>query len=256
MALRLTDLARIAGVSIATVSRALNDSPAVQEKTKRRIWKLARENGYVFRPTMPTSLDRAHATISILFPPPQWRDELFSNPFFQELLSSIGEAARKNRCNLILCHTASESYDDLARHMDMSRTDGTIIFGQSFLHEWLNDLMDHGGKFIAWGGDLPGQTYCSVGSDNLRGGYLATSHLIGLGRRKIAYIGETECSEIAQRYQGYKQALEQANIDVDMGLVSPIFDGIENAATAAEKLISRNVDFDGVFCASDSVALG
>ena len=63
---RLEDLALIAGVSIATVSRALNNSPAVNDETKRRVWKIAREQNYNFRPSMPALLSGAAATIAVV----------------------------------------------------------------------------------------------------------------------------------------------------------------------------------------------
>lgn len=256
MATRLDDLAKIAGVSIATISRALNDSPSVREETKRRIWRLARENGYAFRPTMPSSLDSALASISIVIPTPQGRDGWLLDSFFQELLSGICEAARNSRCDLIVSHVAPQTYDDLSRHLDMSRADGVILLGQSFLHERLNRLMAHSGKFIVWGGELPGQKYCSVGSDNVRGGRRATDHLIRLGRKRIAFFGDIEGPEIAQRYEGYKQALQEADLELDPDLVSPAHFEIESAVAAINTMISRGIEFDSIFAASDTIALG
>ena len=68
---RLEEIARLAGVSITTVSRALNDSPAVNRKTKQLIWKLAREHNYPFRVYMPSGPTAAAATIAIVIPRPQ-----------------------------------------------------------------------------------------------------------------------------------------------------------------------------------------
>lgn len=254
--IRLEDLAEKAGVSIATVSRSLNDSPAVNEATKRKIWKLAREQGYSFRPQMPASLERAVATLSILVPAPQGRDGWLLDPFFLELLGGIGEAARESRCDFVVSHTTPSTYDDLSRVLDTSRSDGVIILGQSFLHDRLNRLVDHGFPFVVWGGELPGQKYCSVGTDNLRGGRRATSHLARLGRRRIVFIGDTEGPEIAQRFEGYKQALEQNGLRYDPELVSTAHFEVESAQAAVDMLITQNVDFDAIFAASDTIALG
>ena len=254
--IRLEDLAEIAGVSIATVSRALNDSPAVNEQTKREIWNLARKNGYNLRPTMPTSLDRAAATISIIIPPPQGREGWLLDPFFQELIGAVGEAARERKCDLLISHAAPQNYDDLSRLLELNQSQGVIILGQSFLHERLNRLVGHPTRFVVWGGDLPGQQYCSVGTDNVRGGKRATAHLARLGRKHIAFFGDTEAPEIGQRYDGYRKALEEAGLPFDPALVSPAHFKIESAEAAVDALVSSRTKFDAIFASSDMIAIG
>ena len=254
--IRLEDLAEIAGVSIATVSRALNDSPAVNEQTKREIWNLARKNGYNLRPTMPTSLDRAAATISIIIPPPQGREGWLLDPFFQELIGSVGEAARERKCDLLISHAAPQNYDDLSRLLELNQSEGVIILGQSFLHERLNRLVGHSTRFVVWGGELPGQRYCSVGTDNVRGGKRATAHLARLGRKNIAFFGDTEAPEIGQRYDGYRLALEAAGLPFEPALVSPAHFKIESAEAAVDALVSSRTKFDAIFASSDMIALG
>src|SRR3546814_8772986 len=103
---------------------------------------------------------------------------------------------------------------------------------------------------------LPEQRYCSVGSDNLRGGRRATAHLARLGRRRIAFLGDIEAPEVIQRYQGYLRALEEAGLPVDPALVVPAHFEIEFAEAAVDTLIARQVDFDAIFAASDMIALG
>jgi DNA-binding LacI/PurR family transcriptional regulator len=254
--IRLEDLARIAGVSIATVSRALNDSPAVNEQTKREIWKLARDNGYNLRPTMPTSLDRPMATISIVIPPPQGREGWLLDSFFQELIGAVGEAARERKCDLLISHASPQNYDDLSRLVDLNQSEGVIILGQSYLHERLNRLVGHSTRFVVWGGELPGQHYCSVGTDNVRGGRRATAHLARLGRKRIAFFGDSEAPEIGQRYDGYREALEQAGLSFDPNLVSPAHFKLESAEAAVDALISSRTKFDAIFASSDMIALG
>ncbi len=254
--IRLEDLAKLSGVSIATVSRALNDSPAVNEQTKREIWTLARKNGYTQRPNMPTSLDRAAATLSIIIPPPQGRESFTIDPFFQELVGAIGDSARERRCDVLTLHTSPQNYDDLTRALDRSMSEGVIILGQSFLHERLNRLAGHDTKFIVWGGELPGQQYCSVGTDNLQGGRRATSHLARLGRKRIVFMGDTEAPEIAQRLTGYKTALERARLPYDESLVVPAHFQVESAEASVDALLARRIKFDGIFASSDTIALG
>src|SRR3546814_1688627 len=92
--------------------------------------------------------------------------------------------------------------------------------------DWSSDVCssDLESRFVVWGAQLPEQRYCSVGSDNLRGGRRATAHLARLGRRRIAFLGDIEAPEVIQRYQGYLRALEEAGLPVDPALVVPAQD--------------------------------
>lgn len=253
---RLEDLAAIAGVSIATVSRALNDSPAVNDETKRRVWKIAREQNYHFRPSMPALLSGASATIAVVIPPPQARQTQVADPFFQELIGGIAEAARASSCDLLISHQAPKSEDDFADLMAANRADGVIFLGQSVLHEQFNRLAETESRFIVWGAEVAGQKYCSVGTDNLRGGMRASSHLLNLGRRRIAFLGDTASPEVQQRYEGYVEAHRRLGFAVDPALVVPARFEISYAEAAVDALISRDLQFDGLFAAGDLIALG
>lgn len=253
---RLEDLARIAGVSTATISRALNDNPNVNQETKRRIWKLAQENSYAFRPGMPAMMSGAASSIVIVIPMHASRDARLSDPFYLELIGGVAEAAREAQCDIAISHLAPKSYDELSSIVATNRTDGMIFLGQSFLHDRFNRLAEEGNRFVVWGADLPGQKYCSIGSDNPRGGAKATSHLIRLGRRKIAFLGDIDGPEINQRYVGYQTALAQANIDLDPALVAPAHFELESAEAAVDAMIARGVSFDAIVAASDLIAVG
>lgn len=253
---RLEDLAAIAGVSIATVSRALNNSPAVNDETKRRVWKIAREHNYHFRPSMPALLSGATATIAVVIPTPQARQTQVSDPFFQELIGGIAEAARASSCDVLISHLAPKSQDDLASLMTANRADGVIFLGQSQLHDRFNRLAETESRFIVWGADLPGQRYCSVGSDNVRGGTRATSHLLNLGRRRIAFLGDTDAPEVQQRFEGYVEAHRRIGVTVDPALVVPAQFEISYAESAVDGLLGRGLAIDGIFAAGDLIALG
>ena len=253
---RLEDSPALLTVSIATVSRALNNSPAVNAETKRRVWKIAREQNYHFRPSMPALLSGATATIAVVIPTPQARQTQVADPFFQELIGGIAEAARASSCDILISHLAPKSQDDLASLMTANRADGVIFLGQSQLHDRFNRLAETENRFIVWGADLPGQKYCSVGSDNLRGGTRATSHLLNLGRRRIAFLGDTAAPEVQQRYEGYVEAHRRIGLSVDPALVVPAQFEISYAESAVDGLIGRGVTFDGIFAAGDLIALG
>ena len=253
---RLADLARLAGVSIATASRALNDHPSVNARTKQAIWKLAREHDYPFRRTMPAGPIGADATIAIVVPRPQGRESRLSDPFFLQLLAGVGEAARDRGCDILVSHATPASFDGLFAAMTTSRANGIIFLGQSALHHAFNRLAETEARFVVWGAELPDQNYCSVGSDNALGGRRAALHLARLGRRRIVYLGDAESPEVSQRYRGYLEALDSTGLPFDPALVVPAHFDVEAATAAVDMLLARGVRFDGIVAASDLIAFG
>jgi DNA-binding LacI/PurR family transcriptional regulator len=253
---RLEDLARLAGVSITTVSRALNDSPAVNQKTKSQIWKLAREHDYPFRGYMPAGPTTAAATVAVVIPRPQGREPRLSDPFVLELVAGIGEASRARGCDFLVSHVAPASLAELEGLMATNRVNGVMFLGQSSLHAAFNRLAEKESRFAVWGAQLPQQAYCSVGSDNPLGGRRATLHLARLGRRRIVFLGDTEAPESMQRYQGYLEALGQAGLAVDPRLTVPAHFETEAAEASVDALLGRRVKFDAIIAASDLIALG
>ena len=253
---RLEDIARRAGVSISTVSRALNDSPAVKRRTKQAIWKIAREHDYDFRQSMPTGPIGATATIAIVVPEPQAREPRVADPFFFELLAGISEAARTRNADLLVSHLSPSSEDDLEYALTTSRATGVIFIGQSSLHHAFNTLAKQDTRFVVWGADMPDADYCSVGSDNIMGGQRATSHLLRLGRKRILFLGDNEAPEMKQRFRGYKQALSNAGAEFQEDLFVPAFFDVHSAEAATHAIIDSGVEFDAVFAASDLIAIG
>lgn len=251
----LEDLARLAGVSISTVSRALNDQPLISTRTKQRIWALAQEHDYPFRASMPTAPIGAEGSIAIVTPHMRGRALPLSHPFFLELLASIGEAARARSCDFTVSHVAPESYEDLVVATSTSRANGVIFLGQSMLHDALNKLADTSARFVVWGAHMPGQRYRSIGSDNLQGGKRATLHLARLGRRTILFLGGSD-PEALQRRRGYLDALEESGLTTDPKLITPVEFELESAEAAVAGLVRRGIKFDGIVAASDLIALG
>jgi DNA-binding LacI/PurR family transcriptional regulator len=251
----LEDLARLAGVSVSTVSRALNDQPLISTRTKQRIWALARDHNYPFRLSMPTAPIGAEGAIVIVTPHMRGRPLPLSHPFFLELLASIGEAARARSCDFTVSHVAPASLEDLVVTTSTSRASGVIFLGQSMLHKEFNQLAETNARFVVWGAHIPGQRYRSIGSDNLLGGRRATLHLARLGRKAIVFLGGGD-PEALQRRQGYLEALKEMGLEPDPKLVTPVEFELESAETAVGRLLRRGVTFDAIVAGSDLIALG
>jgi DNA-binding LacI/PurR family transcriptional regulator len=253
---RLEDLAELAGVSISTVSRALNNSPLVSDRTKKKILAVAQTNNYEGRLKDKIYVGEPSNTISVVIPAPQGRDSRLSDPFLLDLIGGIGDALKERGCDLLISHLTPTDLDNVAGLVGSGRTDALIFLGQSTLHEQLNQLSYSGTPFVVWGAQLPGQHYCSVGSDNMQGGHRATRHLIRLGRKRIAFVGDTEGPEVKLRFEGYKAALEQSGIGFDPMLVRPAHFFPESAMEAIDVLFERDIEVDGIVAASDMIAMG
>ncbi|MFN3862782.1 MAG: substrate-binding domain-containing protein [Erythrobacter sp.] len=252
----LEDIAREAGVSVSTVSRALNDSPSVKRRTKQQIWQIARARDYEFRASMPAGPSGADATIAVVVPAPQARESRVGDPFFLELLAGIAEAARERNADLLVSHLSPRASEDLDYAMSTSRATGVIFIGQSSLHHAFNALAARDNRFVVWGAEFPDAQYCAIGSDNVAGGRRATAHLARLGRKRILFLGDTEAPEAEQRCRGYRQALAQAGIAVDESLIVPAQFEVHSAEAAIRSAIARGLTFDAVFAASDLIAIG
>ena len=251
----LDKLAKLAKVSVSTVSRALNDHPSISSPMKKRLWALARKHGYVFRRHMPASPIGAEGAITIVTPRVKGRPLPLSHPFFLELLASIGEAARDRGCDFTVSHLTPANYEDLVHATTTGRANGVIFLGQGILHDEFNRLAQTDSRFVVWGAQFPGQKYCTVGTDNMLGGKRATQHLLKLGRKRIVFLGGSD-PEATQRHRGYTEALADAKVKVDDALIGRVEFEEESAEAAIDALLLRKIPFDGVVAASDLIALG
>lgn len=234
----------------------MNDNPAINDRTKQLIWKLAREHDYPFRRDMPAGPLGATGTIALVVPRPHGRESQLDDPFFLELVAGISDAARDRGCDLLVSHFAPTHFDDLAAAMTTTRADGVIFLGQGSLHHAFNRLAKSDHRFAVWGAELPDQNYCSIGSDNILGGRRATLHLARLGRRRIVYLGDTDAHEIGQRLRGYVEAIDQAELPQDASLIVPAHFTVESAEASVDALLARGENIDGIVAASDLIALG
>lgn len=251
----LEKLAKLAKVSVSTVSRALNDHPSISAPTKKRLWALARKHGYEFRRYMPASPIGAEGAITVVTPRVRGRPLPLSHPFFLELLASIGEAARDRGCDFTVSHLTPANYEDLVHATTTGRANGVIFLGQGALHDQFNRLAESDSRFVVWGAQIPGQKYCTVGTDNMLGGKRATQHLLKLGRRRLLFLGGSD-PEATQRYRGYTEALQEAGIKLDDALIGRVEFEAESAESAVDALLVRKTPFDGIVAASDLIALG
>lgn len=209
----LKEIAQRAGVSVATVSRALNDNPLIKHETKQLIYKIARELDYEL-PIFPRSLvDGKSKLIGLVVPD-------ISNPFFSDIAKGAENKLKKDGYSLVLCNSDGELYEEklCIKQLRRHNVDGLIFFPSTSDDKHLQQLVEQGVPVVLVGSDIQG--FNVVKSDDEKGAYKATQHLIGLGHKRIAFIsGRIEVSGRIERYNGYKKALLDSSIRFDEDLV-------------------------------------
>lgn len=253
--LQMSDIARLAGVSTATVSRALNGSPLVTKETRERIAALAQAQNYTINAGAKNLRLGQNHTIAVVVPYESETRQRLSDPFFLSLLGSIADALTERGYDMLLSRVDARELDSVAKLYNAGRAAGIVLIGQWRHHDQLNEMARRGLPIVVWGAQLPDQHYCTVGCDNIAGGRLATDHLIANGRRKIAFMGDTGLPEVAHRLEGYRRSLLAHGLPFDDQLCIPASFLAEGARRAVQELLARKVPFDAVFACSDVLAM-
>ena len=178
-----------------------------------------------------------------------------SDPFFLDMLGGIADALAEHDYDLFLAHAPIPNVLELGDSRVLQQSDGVIFIGQEKQHEQLNELAVKGNHMVEWGYPVPGKQYVVVGGDNVGGGYKATKHLLELGRRKIAFFGNTDNLENAARHDGHLKALAEHGLDPDPNLKVDVPFELRRAREVITELLESKVELDSVICLSDVIAL-
>jgi LacI family repressor for deo operon, udp, cdd, tsx, nupC, and nupG len=250
----IKDIARQAGVSHSTVSRALSDSPLVNTRTKARIRRLAGEMGYSPDAQARSLVKGRTLTFGVVV-------TTISDPFIAEVVQSIESTAHDHGYSVILASSNSEPKREIAAvaMLRSKRVDGVIVTSSRVGAVYLEHLERIGAPVVLINNNREdsGPYTFSITVDNRHGGRLATQHLLEGGHKRIAYItGRDDHSSDAGRREGYCEALEAAGIGFDQALIQPgngRSDGGQRALPALLELEDRPT---AVFCYNDMTAIG
>ncbi|MCT2398999.1 LacI family DNA-binding transcriptional regulator [Novosphingobium mangrovi (ex Huang et al. 2023)] len=250
----LADLARLAGVSTGTVSRALAGKSLVNTDTRERIQALAKKHG--FRPNQMASKLRSRRTgaIGVVVPLGHAGRQQISDPFFLTLLGHLADELTENGYDVMLSRAIPDGTSDwLERMTGSGMVDGVLLMGQSDQLDVIEQVSRGYRPLVAWGICREGQNHCVVGTDNLAGGRMAAGHLIASGARKLVFLGDTADLEVAERHKGAAAAAAEAGISL---LHIPI--SLANGEMGPQiKAASDECggDVDGIVCGSDLIAM-
>jgi len=247
----LRDVAREAGVSVATASRVVSGLDNVRSETRERVERAMRDLLYV-----PPGRRMATGVIGLLLPD-------FENPIFPSLAQAMENRATEAGFASILCSTASAAYREVDYvHMLLDRkVDGMIFIScemtnMSGEHDHYGRLLDEGARIVFVNGALNSLNVPSVGVDEAIAGEVATQHLIELGHERIGYVaGPSYYLPTLQKAMGRENALRGAGLDAD-GLVAHGEFTVEGGREAVRELLARAQAPTGVICSSDLMAVG
>jgi DNA-binding LacI/PurR family transcriptional regulator len=236
------DIAELAGVSQATVSRALRGSARVSEETRQRVAAAAASLHYTVDKNASSLRSKTSGTLALLFFEDPTPDDSRINPFFLSMLGSITRECARQGYDLLI------SFQELARdwHADFAeskKADGIILlgYGDYLTHaSRLEKLCAQGTRIVCWGAVLPAQPCVTIGCDNFHGGRSITEHLLAQGCRRVAFLGGASyhVPVFQERYRGHQYALRARRLAV------------------GEALLARGTRFDAIFAASDLIAIG
>jgi DNA-binding LacI/PurR family transcriptional regulator len=253
---KMADIARLAGVSASTVSRALAGSKLVARQKREQITRLARERGYVINAMARNLRLQRTQTISVVIPLAHELGQSLTDPFFIEMLGHLADEITQRGYGLLLQKILPPMDEWLQQLISAHRSDGIIVIGQSTEHQTLEQASANYRPLVVWGGHLEHQSYCTVGTDNVGGAFAATEHLCKTGRRRIVFIGDQAIPEIRLRYEGYRRALAQAPRGTAAPHVVPAQLSGDTAYEAMRAFIESGNAFDGVVAATDVIAIG
>ncbi|WP_016956694.1 LacI family DNA-binding transcriptional regulator [Catenovulum agarivorans] len=248
-------IADLAGVSRATVSRALNDSSLVNEQTKNKIKLIAQEHNYVINEAARNfRLNQSQTVTVVMMTDPLVNQQSF-DPFFMEMIASLLEALAKSELDMLV---SQEPITDAAafRNSRIYRQSlGLIVIGQGQGHEQLNELASDKLPMVVWGVPTHGQTYHLVSTDDKQGGKQATQHLINKGCKNIAFFGDKASADSELRYQGYCAALNEAGLAINAELDITVPFVTDKAKNVINAFLDAKPKVDGIVCCSDLIAM-
>lgn len=251
----IKDVAKMAGVSIATVSRTLAEPDKVSEKTRGKVMKAVESSGYVAN-TLARNFRRRRSNMVVVLVPD------IANPFFTNIIQGIESVASRHQYRILLGDTQGDigreqAYADL---VSQRQADGVICLGRNipFRYRKGRKTLDPNWPPFAmaceYHGEIPVPTVCI---DNVSAAKDAVRHLIDLGHQHIAYInGPGESPLCEDRLQGFQQALRAAGLAVAPEWIKAGDFTLASGYRCTTELLAGSHRPTALFCANDEMAIG
>ncbi len=252
----IEDVARAAGVSRQTVSRAINDLGEISSQTRARVLRIAEEMGY-----RPSSIARGLATrrtgtLGLVIPD-------VANPFFSDVVRGAEHVAHAQGYNVFLCNTDEDPERELAvlHSLEEKRVDGVVLCSSRLDDGKLHAVVASHSAVVLVNRDLePASGEAAVGVvmlDDVSGGRMATQHLLDGGHRAVGFLSGPPASRSGRcRAEGYRAALAASGVSHNPAWTAPCPADVDGGHRAATELLTAHPELTALVCYNDLVAVG
>lgn len=254
MKVTIKQIAKLADVSIATVSKIVNHKDErISEQTRQRVLKIIDEQGYIPNRVASSMVTKSTKSLGLVVPD-------IANPFFPEMARGAEDAANQEGYALILCNSDNNT-DKEVKYIEMLQekmVDGIILNVSSVLSAHEEELLRVGIPIVTVDRKIKGihdEAFVSV--NNEEGAYKAVDYMIDRGYKKIVHIsGPMNAANTPERYSGYLKAHKARGIELpEVHIMSGEY-STQCGYEAIKELVSNNDEFDSVFCGNDMIAFG
>ncbi|MBO7745364.1 LacI family DNA-binding transcriptional regulator [Paenibacillus sp. MWE-103] len=243
----IKDVAKQAGVSVATVSYVLNNDPRVSEQTRQKVLSVVDALNYRPNATARNLKRRKTETIALFVTG-------FGGPFFSSVIEGLQEVVESNGYDLIACSTGNDSS---SRFLQEKLFDAAVVFGPTIPDELLVQMASRSFPIAVMDRELKADHVHQVLINNVQGAYNATKHLAGLGYRTIGYLsGGVNSYNNQKRFEGYKSALEDAGLPFQIAYTAQGHFTEQGGYQATRSLIMSGKVPEAIFSANDEMAIG
>nr|WP_084224648.1 LacI family DNA-binding transcriptional regulator [Paenibacillus pectinilyticus] len=253
------EVAELAHVSEATVSRVFNGLGPMKAATKERVLEAAKVLGYHPNAIAQSFARRRSGNLGVILPYMP-KVHLFSAFYFAEILSGIGEQVREQGYDMLLSLLTPDDELDYGRLYRSQKVDACVILGARDTESQRNSLIqlqEQGHSFCLVNQRFEGLSFLEVDADHVEGSYQAVRHLLAEGYQKIAFLnGSPQYSNSLDRLHGYEKAMLEAGLTIEPELM---FEGNYSRTSgyeAAAKLWEMRDRVEAIFAANDRMAIG
>jgi LacI family transcriptional regulator len=254
----MKDIAKIAGTSLSTVSRSLNNHPSISEETRARIQAIARSYDFEVNMSARSLATRRNSTVGVIYPETLDNEDNFS--YAGMLLRNIREILEEAGLDLLISFTTHHATGEsnIRRLIRQGKVDGLLLIQPSFDSADFTAVQESGLPFILLHflpEGIPLEEVNYVYADHIHGGYLATRHLLELGCSSVLCLTERE-RQFLERTEGYRKAHAEQGLPVYEHLVYSADATYEAGYRSIYHFRERLQEIDGIFAQSDIAALG
>jgi len=248
----LRDIARETGLSVNTISRALNGKPDVNPETRQRVESVAKQLGYVPNSIARSLVGGQSCTIGLIIADLQ-------NPFYSKVAQGVEEAARAEGYSTILVNTNERESDErqAVQVLRSKRVDGMLIHPTQGESEHICQLRNDGIPFVLINRHIDEVNPDYIINNNQKGAYMAVRHLLELGHKRVLHIsGPERISSVQERIVGYKQALSEFKIPFDEKMVVHTLLNMQSSYETTLRVFESGLAPTAIYTYSDLLAIG